>query len=50
MTMGNGLPMIMEKGVRVAGRLTVVYRSVVGDGLMLSIVIRVRFVHKFRLN
>ena len=49
MTMESSLPMIMEKGAGVAGRLTVVYRSVVEDNLMLSIVIRVCFVYEFRL-
>jgi len=49
MAMRGGLPMIMEKGAGVVDRLMVVYRSVVEDDLMLSIVIRVCFVYGFYL-
>ena len=49
MVVGAGLPMIMEKGAEVVDRLMVVYRSVVEDGLMLSIVIRICFVYGFCL-
>jgi len=47
--MRGGLPMVMEKGAGVVDRLMVVYRSVVEDDLMLSIVIRVCFVYEFCL-
>ena len=49
MAMRGGLPMVMEKGAGVVDRLMVVYRSVVEDDLMLSIVIRVCFVYGFCL-
>jgi len=41
--------MVMEKGAGVVDRLMAVYRSVVEDDLMLSIVIRVCFVYGFCL-
>jgi len=41
--------MVMEKDAGVADWLITVYRSVVEDSLMLSLVIRVRFVYGFRL-
>ena len=41
--------MVMEKGAGVVDRLMVVYRSVVEDDLILSIVIRVCFAYGFRL-
>jgi len=41
--------MVMEKDVGVANWLITVYRSVVEDSLMLSLVIRVRFVYGFHL-
>lgn len=37
--MKGGLPMVMEKGAGVVDRLMAVYRSVVEDNLMFSIVI-----------
>jgi len=40
--------MVMEKGTGVVDRLMAVYRSVVVDDLMFSIVIRVYFVYGFR--
>jgi len=49
MAMRGGSPMVIEKGIGVVDRLMVVYRSVVEDNLMLSIVIRVCFVYEFRL-
>jgi len=49
MAMSGGLPMVMEKGAGVVDRIMVVYRSVVEDDLMLSIVIRVCFVYGFCL-
>ena len=49
MAMRGGLPMVMEKGVGVVDRLMAVYRSVVEDDLMLSIIIRVCFVYGFCL-
>jgi len=49
MAMRGGLPMVMEKGAGVVDRLMAVYRSVVEDDLMLSIVIRVCFVYGFCL-
>jgi len=39
--------MVMEKGAGVVDQLTTVYRSVVEDNLMFSIVIRVCFVYEF---
>jgi len=39
MAMGSGLPVVMDKGAGVVDRLTVLYRSVVEDDLILSIVI-----------
>ena len=49
MAMRGGLSIVMEKGVGVVDQLMAVYRSVVEDDLMFSIVIRVCFVYKFRL-
>jgi len=46
--MKGGLPMVMEKSTGVVNQLMVVYRSVVEDDLMFSIVIRVCFVYGFR--
>jgi len=47
MAVKGGLPMVMEKSVGVVDRLVAVYRSVVEDDLMFSIVIRVCFVYGF---
>jgi len=44
MAMGDGLPMVMKKSAGVVDRFMVVYRSVVGNKLMLSIVLRDTFV------
>ena len=49
MVIGDGSPMVMKKGTGVVDRFMVVYRSVVENNLMLSIVIRVCFVHGFCL-
>jgi len=49
MAMRGGLPMIMEEDTEVVDRFMVVCRSVVEDDLILSIVIRVCFVHGFCL-
>ena len=49
MVMGDGSPMVMKKGTGVVDRFMVVYRSVVENNLMLSIVIRVCFVYGFCL-
>ena len=49
MAMGDGLLMIMKKSAGVIDRFMVVYRSVVGNNLMLSIVVRVCFVYGFCL-
>jgi len=49
MAMRYGLPMVMENGAGVVDRLMVVYRSVVEDDLILSIVIGVCFVYGFHL-
>jgi len=38
--------MVMEKGTGVVDQLMAVYRSVVEDGLMFSIVVRVCFVYR----
>ena len=43
----KGLPMVMEKGAGVVVRLMAVYRLVVEDDLMFSIVIGVCFVYGF---
>jgi len=48
MAVKGGLPMIVKKSAEVADGLMTVYRSVVGDSLMFSLVIRVRFVYGFR--
>ena len=45
MAMGGGSSMVMKKSAGVVDRFMVVYRSVVGNNLMLSIVIRVCFVY-----
>jgi len=47
MMVKSGLPMVMEKDGGVADWLITVYRSVVEDSLMFSLVIRVRFVYEF---
>ena len=47
MAMRGGSPMVIEKGAGVVDRVMVVYGSVVGGNLMLSIVIRVCFVYGF---
>jgi len=47
MAVKGGLPMIVKKSAEVANWLMTVYRSVVGDSLMFSLVIRVRFVYGF---
>jgi len=49
MAMRDGLPMVMKKSAGVVDQVVVVYRSVVEDNLMLSIVIRVSFVYGFCL-
>ena len=49
MTEKGGLPMVMDEDAGVADWLITVYRSVVEDSLMFSLVIRVRFVYGFRL-
>jgi len=49
MAMRDSSPMVMEKGVGVVDQVAVVYRSVVEDNLMLSIVIRVCFIYGFYL-
>ena len=49
MTVEGGLPMVMEEDVEVADWFVTVHRSVVEDGLMFSLVIRVRSVYEFRL-
>ena len=46
MMVKGGLPMVMEKGAGVVDRLMAVYRWVVEDDLMFSIVIRVCFVYR----
>jgi len=48
MAMKVGLPIVIEKGAGVVDRHMAVYRSVVEDDLMFSIVIRVCFVYEFR--
>jgi len=49
MAVTSGLPMLMKKDARIADWLMTVYRSVVDDSLMFSLVIRVRLVYGFRL-
>jgi len=49
MAVKGRLPMVMEKGAGVVDRLMAMYRSIVEDGLILSIVVRVYFVYGFRL-
>ena len=49
MMVKGGLPMVVEEDAGVADWLITVYRSVVEDSLMFSLVIRVRFVYGFRL-
>jgi len=46
-TEGDSL-MVTRRGAGIVDRVVVVYRSVVGDNLMFSIVIRVCFVYGFR--
>ena len=48
MAMKGGSPMVTKKGAGIVDRFKVVYRTVVEDNLMLSIVIRVCFVYGFR--
>jgi len=43
------LPMDMKEGTRIDDRVVMVCRTVVGDNLMLSIVVRVCFVYGFCL-
>jgi len=50
MTVRGGLSMVMEKDAGVADWLMIVYRSVVEDSLMFSLIIRVCFVYRFHLN
>jgi len=45
----GGLPMNIEEGTRVEGRMAIVCRSIVEYNLMLSIVVRVCFVYEFCL-
>ena len=49
MVVKDGLPMILKRSAEVADWLMTVYRSVVEDSLMFSLVISVRFVYGFRL-
>jgi len=49
MVVTGGLPMLMKKSARVADWLVAVYRSVAVDSLMISLVIRIRFVYGFCL-
>ena len=49
MSVKGGLPMVMKKSAGVVDCLVMVYRSVVEDNLMLSIVIRVCFIYGFYL-
>jgi len=49
MAMGDGLPKVMKKSAGVVDRFMVVYRSVVGNNLVPSIVVRVSFVYGFCL-
>ena len=49
MIVKSGLPMVMEKDAGVADWLITVYRSVVEDSLMFSLVIRDRCVYGFCL-
>jgi len=45
MTVKGGLPMVMEEDAGVTDWFVAMYRSVVDDSLMFSLVIRVRFVY-----
>jgi len=47
MAMGGGSPMVTKRGAGIVDRVVVVYRSVVEDNLMFSIVITVCFVYGF---
>jgi len=49
MAVKGGLPMVMEKGAGVVDRLMAMYRSIVEDGSILSVVVRVYFVYGFHL-
>ena len=49
MTVKGDLSMAVEKDTGVADWFVAVYRSVVEDSLMFSLVIRVCFVYRFRL-
>ena len=49
MTVEGGLPMVKEKDAGVAGWLITVYRLLMEDSLIFSLVIRVRFVYGFCL-
>jgi len=46
--MRGGSPMVTKKDAGIVDQVMVVYRSVVEDNLMFSIVIRVCFVYGFR--
>jgi len=49
MPMEDDLPMIVEEGVGIVGKMMMVCRSPRIDKLMFSIIIRVCFVYRFRL-
>jgi len=49
MPMEDDLPMIVEEGVGIVGKMMMVCRSPRIDKLMFSIIIRVCFVYGFRL-
>ena len=49
MPMEDDMPMIVEEGVGIVGKMMVVCRSPRIDKLMFSIIIRVCFVYGFRL-
>jgi len=49
MPMEDDMPMIVEEGVGIVGKIMVVCRSPRIDKLMISIVIKVCFVYGFRL-
>ena len=49
MTVEGGLPMVVEEDAEVADWFVTVHRSVVEDGLMFSLVIRVCSVYGFCL-
>ena len=48
MAIRGGSPMVTKKDVGIVDQVMVVYRSIVEDKLMFSIVIRVCFVYGFR--